>query len=195
MARLLRRPRSRGLGKRAWLVTWSIRLVLWTLGFTRIITTKIVNADVVPSQGCGDPGRQPHVDDRRVLHPCRTPSRGDRHGDGGTVEVAAHPLAGGSAWPDSRCPRRLGVREAGDGKRITGTGRRGVGRHLPRTEVREAGRNRPVSSRCRGAVHADGRADHPGPARQCQQGPADRQEVSEVRTHRVRDLRGSDRSR
>jgi 1-acyl-sn-glycerol-3-phosphate acyltransferase len=51
MARLLRRPRSRGLGKRAWLVTWSIRLVLWTLGSTRIIRTKIVNADVVPSKG------------------------------------------------------------------------------------------------------------------------------------------------
>ena len=51
MARLLRRTRSRGLGKRAWLVTWSIRLVLWTLGFTRIIRTKIVNADVVPREG------------------------------------------------------------------------------------------------------------------------------------------------
>jgi 1-acyl-sn-glycerol-3-phosphate acyltransferase len=32
-------------------VTWSIRLVLRTLGFTRIIRTKIVNADVVPSKG------------------------------------------------------------------------------------------------------------------------------------------------
>ncbi len=51
MTRLLRRPRSRGLGKRAWLVTWSIRLVLWTLGFTRVIRTEIVNADVVPSKG------------------------------------------------------------------------------------------------------------------------------------------------
>lgn len=51
MARLLRRTRSRGLGKRAWLVTWSIRLVLWALGFTRIIRTKIVNADVVPREG------------------------------------------------------------------------------------------------------------------------------------------------
>lgn len=51
MARLLRRPRSRGLGKRAWLVTWSIRLVLWTLGFTRVIRTTIVNADVVPNEG------------------------------------------------------------------------------------------------------------------------------------------------
>jgi 1-acyl-sn-glycerol-3-phosphate acyltransferase len=52
MARMSgRRPRSRGLGKRAWLVTWSIRLVLWTLGFTRIIRTTIVNADVVPSKG------------------------------------------------------------------------------------------------------------------------------------------------
>lgn len=51
MTRLLRRPRSRGLGKRAWLVTWSIRLALWTLGFTRIIRTKIVNADVVPGTG------------------------------------------------------------------------------------------------------------------------------------------------
>jgi len=51
MARLLRRPRSRGLGKRAWLVTWTIRLLLWTLGFTRIIRTVIVNADVVPKKG------------------------------------------------------------------------------------------------------------------------------------------------
>jgi 1-acyl-sn-glycerol-3-phosphate acyltransferase len=47
----LRRPRVRGLGKRAWLVTWSLRLVLWTLGFTRIIRTTIVNADVVPEKG------------------------------------------------------------------------------------------------------------------------------------------------
>ena len=51
MASLLRRPRSRGLGKRAWLLTWSIRLVLWTLGFTRVIRTVIVNADVVPDKG------------------------------------------------------------------------------------------------------------------------------------------------
>ena len=51
MAPLVRRPRSRGLGKRAWLVTWSIRLLLWTLGFTRIIRTVIVNADVVPQKG------------------------------------------------------------------------------------------------------------------------------------------------
>lgn len=51
MARRLRRPRSRGLGKRAWLVTWSIRLVLWTLGFTRVVKTTIVNADVVPAKG------------------------------------------------------------------------------------------------------------------------------------------------
>jgi 1-acyl-sn-glycerol-3-phosphate acyltransferase len=51
MARPLRRPRSRGLGKRAWLVTLSIRLVLWTLGFTRIVHTEIVNADVVPGKG------------------------------------------------------------------------------------------------------------------------------------------------
>src|SRR4051812_38014978 len=51
MARLLRRPRSRGLGKRAWLLTWSIRLVLWTLGFTRVIRTVIVNADIVPDKG------------------------------------------------------------------------------------------------------------------------------------------------
>ena len=43
--------RVRGLGKRAFLVTWSIRLVLWTLGFTRIIRTEIVNADVVPDRG------------------------------------------------------------------------------------------------------------------------------------------------
>jgi 1-acyl-sn-glycerol-3-phosphate acyltransferase len=32
-------------------VTWSIRLVLWTLGFTRIIRTEIVNGDIVPSKG------------------------------------------------------------------------------------------------------------------------------------------------
>lgn len=51
MARLRRRPRARGLGKRAWLLTWSIRLILWTLGFTRIIRTQIVNADVVPDKG------------------------------------------------------------------------------------------------------------------------------------------------
>jgi 1-acyl-sn-glycerol-3-phosphate acyltransferase len=51
MASLLRRPRSRGLGKRAWLLTWSIRLVLWTLGFTRVIRTEIVNPDVVPDKG------------------------------------------------------------------------------------------------------------------------------------------------
>ena len=47
----LRRPRSRGLGKRAWLLTWTIRLLLWTLGFTRIIRTEIVNADIVPAEG------------------------------------------------------------------------------------------------------------------------------------------------
>jgi 1-acyl-sn-glycerol-3-phosphate acyltransferase len=51
MAGLLRLPRSRGLGKRAWLASWSIRLILWTLGFTRVIRTEIVNADVVPSKG------------------------------------------------------------------------------------------------------------------------------------------------
>ena len=51
MARLPRRPRSRGLGKRAWLLTWSIRLVLWTLGCTRIVKTEIVDADVVPRRG------------------------------------------------------------------------------------------------------------------------------------------------
>lgn len=51
MAEESRRPRSRGLGKRASLVTWSIRLVLWTLGFTRIIRTRIVGADVVPQEG------------------------------------------------------------------------------------------------------------------------------------------------
>jgi 1-acyl-sn-glycerol-3-phosphate acyltransferase len=51
MARMLRRPRSRGLGRRAWLLTWSIRLILWTLGFARIVRTTIVNADVVPSKG------------------------------------------------------------------------------------------------------------------------------------------------
>ncbi len=46
-----RRRRTRGLGKRASLVTWSIRLVLWTLGFTRIIRTRIVGAEVVPDNG------------------------------------------------------------------------------------------------------------------------------------------------
>ena len=51
MARRLRRPRSRGLGRRAWVLTWSIRLALWTLGFTRVIRTKIVNADIVPEKG------------------------------------------------------------------------------------------------------------------------------------------------
>lgn len=51
MTPVLKRPRSRGLGFRAWVVTWSLRLVLWTLGFTRIIHTKIVNADVVPNKG------------------------------------------------------------------------------------------------------------------------------------------------
>jgi 1-acyl-sn-glycerol-3-phosphate acyltransferase len=33
------------------LLTWSIRLILWTLGFTRIIRTEIVNDDVVPDKG------------------------------------------------------------------------------------------------------------------------------------------------
>jgi 1-acyl-sn-glycerol-3-phosphate acyltransferase len=33
------------------LVTWSIRLVLWFLGFTRLVRTKIVNAEVVPKRG------------------------------------------------------------------------------------------------------------------------------------------------
>ena len=47
----LTRPRSRGLGMRARMVTWSLRLALWTLGFTRIIRTEIVNADVVPDKG------------------------------------------------------------------------------------------------------------------------------------------------
>jgi len=51
MARRWRGARSSGLGRRAWLVTWSIRLVLWTLGFTRIVKTTIVNADVVPRRG------------------------------------------------------------------------------------------------------------------------------------------------
>lgn len=46
-----RTRRTRGLGKRAWLLTWSIRLVLWTLGFTRIIRTRIVGAEVVPDNG------------------------------------------------------------------------------------------------------------------------------------------------
>jgi 1-acyl-sn-glycerol-3-phosphate acyltransferase len=39
------------MGKRAWLLTWSIRLILWTLGFTRVIRTEIVNDDVVPDEG------------------------------------------------------------------------------------------------------------------------------------------------
>ena len=47
----LRLPRPRGLGKRAWLVTWSMRFVLWTLGFTRLVRTTIVNEDVVPKRG------------------------------------------------------------------------------------------------------------------------------------------------
>jgi len=50
-AALSERVRSRGLGKRAWALTWSIRLVLWTLGFTRIIRTVVVDADVVPRKG------------------------------------------------------------------------------------------------------------------------------------------------
>jgi 1-acyl-sn-glycerol-3-phosphate acyltransferase len=33
------------------LVTWALRLALWTLGFTRIIRTEIVNAEVVPDRG------------------------------------------------------------------------------------------------------------------------------------------------
>jgi 1-acyl-sn-glycerol-3-phosphate acyltransferase len=33
------------------LLTWSIRLVPWTLGFTRAIRAEIVNADVVPGEG------------------------------------------------------------------------------------------------------------------------------------------------
>jgi 1-acyl-sn-glycerol-3-phosphate acyltransferase len=33
------------------LLTWSIRLILWTLGFTRVIRAKIVNPDVVPDEG------------------------------------------------------------------------------------------------------------------------------------------------
>jgi 1-acyl-sn-glycerol-3-phosphate acyltransferase len=32
------------------LLTWSIRLILWTLGFTRVIRAKIVNPDVVPDE-------------------------------------------------------------------------------------------------------------------------------------------------
>jgi 1-acyl-sn-glycerol-3-phosphate acyltransferase len=51
MAKAATGRRSRGLGKRAFLVTWSIRLVLWFLGFTRLVHTEIVNADVVPSKG------------------------------------------------------------------------------------------------------------------------------------------------
>ncbi|NVN49250.1 lysophospholipid acyltransferase family protein [Mycolicibacterium hippocampi] len=45
------RIRIRGLGRRAWLVTWSIRLVLWVLGFTRLVRTTLVNEDVVPKRG------------------------------------------------------------------------------------------------------------------------------------------------
>ena len=44
-------PRSRGLGKRALLLTWTIRLILWTLGSTRIIRTVIIGAEVVPRRG------------------------------------------------------------------------------------------------------------------------------------------------
>lgn len=33
------------------MLTWSIRLILWTLGFTRVIRTEIVNDDVVPDKG------------------------------------------------------------------------------------------------------------------------------------------------
>lgn len=51
MTRSLRRARARGLGKRAYLVTWSLRLVLWTFGFTRLVRTTFVNADVVPRRG------------------------------------------------------------------------------------------------------------------------------------------------
>jgi len=36
------------MGKRARLLTWTIRLILWTLGFTRIIRTVIIGAEVVP---------------------------------------------------------------------------------------------------------------------------------------------------
>ena len=43
--------RPRGLGKRAWVLTWSIRLILWFLGFTRLVRTKILNEDVVPREG------------------------------------------------------------------------------------------------------------------------------------------------
>jgi 1-acyl-sn-glycerol-3-phosphate acyltransferase len=32
-------------------MTWSIRLILWTLGFTRVVRTVIVNAEVVPTKG------------------------------------------------------------------------------------------------------------------------------------------------
>lgn len=41
----------RGLGKRAYAVTWTLRVILRTLGYTRIIRTTIVNADVVPRRG------------------------------------------------------------------------------------------------------------------------------------------------
>lgn len=51
MTELPKRARVRGLGKRAFVVTWSIRLMLWTLGFTRIVRTRVVNADVVPDRG------------------------------------------------------------------------------------------------------------------------------------------------
>ena len=33
------------------MLTWSIRLILWTLGFTRIIRTVIIGAEVVPRRG------------------------------------------------------------------------------------------------------------------------------------------------
>ena len=33
------------------MLTWSIRLILWTLGFTRVIRVEIVNDDVVPDEG------------------------------------------------------------------------------------------------------------------------------------------------
>lgn len=39
------------MGKRARLLTWTIRLILWTLGFTRIIRTVIIGAEVVPRRG------------------------------------------------------------------------------------------------------------------------------------------------
>ena len=143
MARLLRRPRSRGLGKRAWGVMWSIRLVLWTLGSTRIIKAKIVNADVVPSKGA-------------VILAANHTSMIDVFFILAALRREAIAMAMAELWkspftrwlvevlgqiPVVRATRSPG--STGDGTRITGIGGRGVGRHLSRAEVREAGRGGP----------------------------------------------------